>query len=957
VKHSLLLVTALLGLIIVMSFSVFASPTDSLAQYRKDGKLTIPGGEFAPELQALLSIPSPQLETKVVVWNVYQDQDTSDSTASWSRQESIKINQNVYISKPVVLKPLDIDLLEDVIMPVWDALESFVSLDWLFGTASAANRYLVLGDGACTTTALGTDAGCWSATSGGAGGAGVPTSADATFADAASGAGAGTQDAAIAFASFTGTGFTGTWNTGNFAFTSSGAVAIDGTWNLGSSTFTIGGNFDNVGSTWNVGTSTVVSSATGTYDTIVTCCGTNGFYNWTINTGVTVTANFANQIANELTLSGTATLAMTFQFMTIEIGEIIADVGTTLTCSGGAYVVFFGLTAGKTIDADPTWDCPVTLGASFTFMPSGNWTVSDTLTLSDGNGNTVFDTNGFNVQFDGLVVGQVSALNSSFVGNASTVTVNGNVVVSAASCGAGCDYIDFGSSAWTVSGTWTNYSTSSSWDAGTGSITFTSATGGTMLFANSGLGENEFGKVTFATSAGTTQTFTMSGALRVGGPAGPSITISNNTTVVTANYAVDSFTTTAFLTVGAGGTLTAGSTTFTVPGDWDTSAGTFTAGTSTVNVTASASISIATSAGFATLNVSAGTTTAATNLEATTLTVTSTLAMGTFNLTFDHLDVNGTMTMDGESVLDLDIDTDIGTISLTAFTLYSVTAGLPDIQFDMNPSSAGADITFIVEGLLAATTFRMLRDTIEIGNIASDGGGTWTFDFTGGWSPHSIQITVPGLLTSGGGGTPGQKHWNLLWTWTPYGVEDLTIQFVITTPVSDSNVKYVWTIDGTIIGTGDTLIYQFPLSGTYNVTVDMTINNKSLVKELNAVNDTTKEVVVRSSSFLGRYLPALVLLVIAMWYVVLLIAETIKSKIGQYAGFIIALGAFGAAYYLVGTPYRTIPINGQNAFMLYIGMGLFCAAGSAKSRLATLILGAVGGGLMIVVFGLLRVFY
>src|SRR5207244_12514695 len=65
------------------------------------------------------------------------------------------------------------------------------------------------------------------------------------------------------------------------------------------------------------------------------------------------------------------------------------------------------------------------------------------------------------------------------------------------------------SSSGTVKGTWTNASTSASWTPGTGTITFTSATGGTMTFAGTNLPGNEFNNISFTSSAASAQTFTM----------------------------------------------------------------------------------------------------------------------------------------------------------------------------------------------------------------------------------------------------------------------------------------------------------------------------------------------------------------------------------------------------------------------------------------------------------------
>src|SRR5207245_9399230 len=90
--------------------------------------------------------------------------------------------------------------------------------------------------------------------------------------------------------------------------------------------------------------------------------------------------------------------------------------------------------------------------------------------------------------------------------------VNGSVSASAAN-----GYVVMGSSIWTVTGTWTNASTSASWTPGTGTVTFTSATGGTMTFAGTNLPGNEFNNLSFTSSAASAQTFTMASRALIGG--------------------------------------------------------------------------------------------------------------------------------------------------------------------------------------------------------------------------------------------------------------------------------------------------------------------------------------------------------------------------------------------------------------------------------------------------------
>src|SRR5207245_5668034 len=88
--------------------------------------------------------------------------------------------------------------------------------------------------------------------------------------------------------------------------------------------------------------------------------------------------------------------------------------------------------------------------------------------------------------------------------NGSVIVVNGSVNISAAN-----GYVLMGTSTWTVTGTWTNASTSASWTPGTGTVTFTSATGGTMTFAGTNLPGNEFNNISFTSSQARAHTFTI----------------------------------------------------------------------------------------------------------------------------------------------------------------------------------------------------------------------------------------------------------------------------------------------------------------------------------------------------------------------------------------------------------------------------------------------------------------
>jgi len=224
---------------------------------------------------------SPSLTIEYTVWQVEY---SLYPTASWESHTFVLTNPNVYTSsevpKPLGFRP------SDLLSLVVDGIKSFLSFDWLVGSARAtgADTHYLVADAACTTTAISTDADCWSHNSGGAGGAGVLGTGNTAALDAGSGAGTFAPDAAMNVGVWNMTGFTGTLN-------------------MGTNTLTVNGNLTLAG-TFNGNTSTVVFAASGT----LTMTANNidrAMYNMTINAGVTVTnATNGAWVSNLLTVNG-----------------------------------------------------------------------------------------------------------------------------------------------------------------------------------------------------------------------------------------------------------------------------------------------------------------------------------------------------------------------------------------------------------------------------------------------------------------------------------------------------------------------------------------------------------------------------------------------------------------------------------------------------------------------------
>src|SRR5207249_3856032 len=135
------------------------------------------------------------------------------------------------------------------------------------------------------------------------------------------------------------------------------------------------------------------------------------------------------------------------------------------------------------------------------------------------------------------------------------VSIPGNVSIAAAS------YIVFGSETWTVSGSWTDNSTSASWSIGTATVAFNASSSQTMTFAALPGNVAEFYNVTFDSGASTV-TFTMttnalawSGILTVQGGGGA-------TTLATGNLGL----TGGAIAVGNAGVLAANASAVSVSG-------------------------------------------------------------------------------------------------------------------------------------------------------------------------------------------------------------------------------------------------------------------------------------------------------------------------------------------------------------------------------------------------------
>lgn len=251
----------------------------------------------------------------------------------------------------------------------------------------------------------------WATTSGGAGGASVPTSADDVYFDAASGSGIVTITAAAQALSLNTTGFTGTIAgtaslrvdqnltiSSGVTFTYSGTISMtDGS---GTATITTAGK--TLGSL-TLGDAT--STATFSLQDALTMTGT-----LTLTGGIFTTNNF-NVTAASLSSSNTST-------RTINLGS------STLTLSGGAAVNFFSST-GLTLNAGTSL---ITMSNGFAAFNGGSKTYHNiSFTSTSGIAYSITGTNVFN----NVTVAARTSYGITIVNIGGDHTINGTLTLSA----------------------------------------------------------------------------------------------------------------------------------------------------------------------------------------------------------------------------------------------------------------------------------------------------------------------------------------------------------------------------------------------------------------------------------------------------------------------------------------------------------------------------------------------
>ncbi len=625
----------------------------------------------------------------------------------------------------------------------------------------------------------------------------LPNTLDAIFMDASSGAGTATMDGALVANTIDTTGFTGTFAISTFQLTldsgaanthAGGTITIGISAALGISATNSGVSLTLSGSASiqcgtaacdvTIGGAVNISSATafidfGSGNWIVSGTWTNSSTtaSWDAGTGLMTfngtagTFTFASFAVaedefNNVTMASTSCCIQTFTMATngLRMGGLLTLSSTTgldtaglalntatLTITGSGDVLTAGASTitvtgtwtngggsggfvegTSTVDFSATGNVPAETFNNLTISggtrtATGNVTVSGTLTVSGGTYAKVATLL--------TVTGGLDMTGGDITSTSGNVTVGGNVNISNIA-----STIDFGSETWTISGTWTNVSTDAAWDAGTGTVLFDDATAGTMTFAPSGLGEDEFSNVTFNSTGGTNQTFTMAtNALRWGGTltiqdaiaetflataglglTGGGIAIGTNGTLTT---------TTSTISVNdvdwsgtSGGTITATSGTWTVSGNWDSSitGATYTSGTSTVTFSSTAFIN-SDGGGFSALIISGGVVTLSSALGALNLTISG----GTFAKGLQTLTITQNITLSGGDLTSIS-----GNVTVRQVIISSASSAI----------DLGSETWTVTEGWTNASTDSAIWDA-----------GTGTVNITGVISPFELTFAPAGL--------------------------------------------------------------------------------------------------------------------------------------------------------------------------------------------------------------------
>jgi len=481
------------------------------------------------------------------------------------------------------------------------------------------------------------------------------------------------------------------------------------------------GNFDASVGAFTRGTSTIVFAATASL--VLSGNGVRNIYNLTVNTGITVTSNSGAVIFSDgiVTVNGTLTGAsQTLRLYgngTFGSPNQVLVIGASGSVSGLSTVMFNDQVSDHmNIPATtyPILQLEPATGSTHTTTALGNIVATSALIAQQAGSTTINEV--FSMTTYTLTLSSTLDIASSSSALGALTFSTGHLAGVGVNVNAGSAYIQWGSGSHTISGTYSNSSSSASWNAGTGTVTLTNAAGG--AFIPGAQAANDFNNLTLTSSSGSAQAFTISTRnLRIGGAL--TVSDSSGTTTLDTTGSNRNITSGA-VTIGAGGILVANASTITASGNWDSSAGTWTYGTSLVVLTG---------------------------------------AGKTVQTTFYDLEVSGTYTALAPLTVthDLTIDTgkslDLATLALVVGHNITDSGSLLNVTNTTLNGSSAQTITGTENVHLGALTVsgaqKNLTSDFTTGNVTKSGGSNVTMAI----SPGVIWSVPDDTILEGGGPT------------------------------------------------------------------------------------------------------------------------------------------------------------------------------------------------------------
>ncbi len=520
------------------------------------------------------------------------------------------------------------------------------------------------------------------------------------------------------------TGSTGTLTVTNLTLTA-------GTFTAPTGTFTVNGNWTRTGSTYNHSNATVTFASAAA----ATIAGNTTFYNFTCTTAgkqINFTAGSTQTVANTLTLTGSSASAILLRSTAAGSKWSLSVTAATQIAT---YVdvqdsdaltnqieVSFGTNSGNN---NANW---VFFATRFWIGGAGNWSnTAEWSATSGGAGGASVPDAATTVVFD---------VNS----NPGAVTVDVAINIRGISIPNGADNMTINQGASTISvgvAGWSQADAGLAFTGGTAAITIT---GDVVISAGTFLSTS--GTLTLARNFNPTGgTFTHNGGAAV---------FDGTTTLLGA-------TTFNHVTINAGRTLSGGTVTTTVEGNWS-NAGTFTTATSTVTFSRTGGTQTVDNGGssFRILNHNDTSTLQLLNNVTTTSTVTQS-STGTFDANGFTVTTGGLMTVSGGTYL---ARTALQTFTGLTMTGGTFTCASGNVQVTGTLTMNGAAALFSCStGNVTATanltitngTFTGSTGNVTVTGVVSQTGGTLTAPSTGTFSVGGNWSRTAGTFNHNGG--------------------------------------------------------------------------------------------------------------------------------------------------------------------------------------------------------------